>query len=279
MYRRLCIAVVALCILTPSAAAANKPAPTRLPGSAHWRIRNGGRFSWTPSKTEPYSACGRPTAGHAACTAIIDPPGSIISTEGSTGQAAPRRRPVRDKQHRGNKLNGGPYTPTGLREAYDLPSESAGSGQTVGIVDAFNDPDAESDLAKYRAYFGLSACTTANGCFRKVNQTGGTTASRTPPPSPGRARSPSTWTWSQRCAPNATSSWSRRPMPKDMPTWMRLRTRRVDWGPPWLTTAGGGRSSQARPHWTRTLITPVSRSRWLAATPATSSPIRQRRRL
>jgi hypothetical protein len=68
----------------------------------------------------------------------------------------------------------GPFTPAGLREAYDLPSETAGAGQTVGIVDAFNDPDAESDLAKYRSHFGLSPCTTANGCFRKVNQSGGT---------------------------------------------------------------------------------------------------------
>jgi subtilase family serine protease len=47
--------------------------------------------------------------------------------------------------------------------------------QTVAIVDAFNDPNAESDLAHYRSMFGLSACTTANGCFRKVNETGGTT--------------------------------------------------------------------------------------------------------
>jgi subtilase family serine protease len=32
----------------------------------------------------------------------------------------------------------------------------------------------EADLAAYRAAFGLPPCTTANGCFRKVNQDGGT---------------------------------------------------------------------------------------------------------
>jgi DNA-binding MarR family transcriptional regulator len=32
----------------------------------------------------------------------------------------------------------------------------------------------ESDLAAYDAYYGLPACTTANGCFRKVDQNGGT---------------------------------------------------------------------------------------------------------
>jgi subtilase family serine protease len=66
----------------------------------------------------------------------------------------------------------GGYGPCDLRSAYALPSASAGGGQTVAIVDAFNDPNAESDLAAYRSYYGLPACTTANGCFEKVNQSG-----------------------------------------------------------------------------------------------------------
>jgi len=63
------------------------------------------------------------------------------------------------------------YGPANLRSAYKLPS-TGGSGATVAIVDAFDDPSAESDLATYRAQFGLPACTTANGCFKKVNQNG-----------------------------------------------------------------------------------------------------------
>jgi subtilase family serine protease len=74
------------------------------------------------------------------------------------------------------------YGPADLQSAYALPSATAGSGQTVAIVDAFDDPTAEQDLATYRSYYGLPACTTANGCFRKVNQTGGTLPM--PPPSP-----------------------------------------------------------------------------------------------
>lgn len=66
----------------------------------------------------------------------------------------------------------GQYRPTDLRSAYKLPSTTAGSGQTVAIVDAFNDPTAESDMNKYRSTFALGACTTANGCFKKVNQNG-----------------------------------------------------------------------------------------------------------
>jgi subtilase family serine protease len=65
------------------------------------------------------------------------------------------------------------YGPSALQAAYSLPSSSAGSHQTVAIVDAYDDPQAEHDLGVYRAQFGQPACTTANGCFRKVDQTGG----------------------------------------------------------------------------------------------------------
>lgn len=70
------------------------------------------------------------------------------------------------------------FGPAALQGAYRLPSATAGRGQVVAVVDAYDDPAAEADLAVYRAYYGLPACTTANGCFRKVNQSGGT---RMPP--------------------------------------------------------------------------------------------------
>ncbi|MBX7548621.1 S53 family peptidase [Streptomyces sp. tea 10] len=63
------------------------------------------------------------------------------------------------------------YMPSDLRSAYNLGGTS-GSGRTVAIVDAMDDPHAESDLAAYRSAYGLPSCTTANGCFRKVNQSG-----------------------------------------------------------------------------------------------------------
>ena len=65
--------------------------------------------------------------------------------------------------------------PADIQSAYKLSGLNA-SGRTVAIVDAYNDPTAESDLAVYRSQFGLPACTTANGCFRKVSQTGSTTS-------------------------------------------------------------------------------------------------------
>jgi N-acetylneuraminic acid mutarotase len=65
------------------------------------------------------------------------------------------------------------FGPSDLASAYNLPS-NGGAGQTVAIVDAFDDPNVEADLAVYRAQYGLPACTTANGCFSKVDQRGGT---------------------------------------------------------------------------------------------------------
>jgi subtilase family serine protease len=66
------------------------------------------------------------------------------------------------------------YSPCNLRSAYQLTSlvSSHGQGQTVAVVDAYDDPDAASDLATYRSNFGLPACTKGNGCFKKVNQEG-----------------------------------------------------------------------------------------------------------
>jgi hypothetical protein len=66
----------------------------------------------------------------------------------------------------------GAYSPAYLQSAYNAPSGNP--GETVAIVDAFDDSRAESDLAYYRSYYGLPPCTTANGCFSKVDQRGGT---------------------------------------------------------------------------------------------------------
>ncbi|MGO9793538.1 MAG: hypothetical protein ACLP8S_29655, partial [Solirubrobacteraceae bacterium] len=66
------------------------------------------------------------------------------------------------------------FSPAYLQQAYDLTylSQTAGVGDTVAIVDAYDDPSAESDLAMFRSEYGLPACTTANGCFEKINEDG-----------------------------------------------------------------------------------------------------------
>jgi subtilase family serine protease len=65
------------------------------------------------------------------------------------------------------------YGPVQFRTGYSL-TGTGSSSTTIGIVDAYDDPNIESDLGVYSNQYGLPACTTANGCFRKVNQTGGT---------------------------------------------------------------------------------------------------------
>jgi len=61
--------------------------------------------------------------------------------------------------------------PSDLRLAYNV--TGVGSSTTiVAVVDAYGYANAESDLAVYRKTYGLPVCTTANGCFKKVNQLG-----------------------------------------------------------------------------------------------------------
>ncbi len=67
--------------------------------------------------------------------------------------------------------------PAQLRDAYKITGNGSAT-TTIAIVDAFGYPNAETDLATYRSTFGLPACTTANGCFRKVDQRGGTSFPR-----------------------------------------------------------------------------------------------------
>ena len=61
------------------------------------------------------------------------------------------------------------YGPADLRSAYAITTNGT---DTIAIVDAYGYPNAEADLAVYRAQFGLPPCTTANGCFYKLNQRG-----------------------------------------------------------------------------------------------------------
>src|SRR5437870_2519518 len=56
------------------------------------------------------------------------------------------------------------YGPLQFQTAYGVAGLSPASTQTVAIVDAYDDPRAESDLAVYSQTFGLPSCTTANGC-------------------------------------------------------------------------------------------------------------------
>ncbi len=63
------------------------------------------------------------------------------------------------------------YSAQDLQDAYQIPT-AGGAGVTVALIEYGDYPTAEDDLAVYRQANGLKACTTANGCFRKVNEAG-----------------------------------------------------------------------------------------------------------
>jgi hypothetical protein len=114
-------------------------------------------------------ACSAPREpGHARCLAMR----LLVGSAAAAAQPMTATRAGRTAQP-DNKPAAGFQTPQRLRELYALPEETAaGSTQTIALVDAFDDPTAEADLAVYSKQFGLPACTSENGCFKKVNQNG-----------------------------------------------------------------------------------------------------------
>ena len=113
-------------------------------------------------------SCGEPAPGRAACLAMrLELPAPSSAPNALAVGPAAVRSGERAKPYPGF------LTPELLHAAYQLPDEAPeAAGQTVAVVDAYDDPTAEADLAVYDAQFGLPDCTSANGCFRKVNQQG-----------------------------------------------------------------------------------------------------------
>ena len=66
------------------------------------------------------------------------------------------------------------YGPSSLQSAYKLPSSTAGSGQRVYVVDAYDDPNAEPTSRPTARSTACPPAPTANGCFQKLNQNGAT---------------------------------------------------------------------------------------------------------
>jgi hypothetical protein len=77
---------------------------------------------------------------------------------------------------------GAPYDPAQIRSAYGVDGISFngvtgdGTGQTIAIIDAFNDPDIISDANAFSSEFDLPQFNVSGGpTLRVLNQTGGTT--------------------------------------------------------------------------------------------------------
>lgn len=110
------------------------------------------------------AVCGAPAAGDARChSRLLTRDGKVVTNSTPSG-----------------------YGPSALQSAYNLPSSTKGAGQTVAIVDAYDDPNAVADVNHYRIQYGLPACNagtmSVSGCtfgdgatITKLNQ-GGTTS-------------------------------------------------------------------------------------------------------
>ncbi|RDJ98377.1 S53 family peptidase [Paraburkholderia lacunae] len=105
-----------------------------------------------------------------------------------------------DKAHHASATSVVGLTPTSIRHAYGFDTiANQGDGMVIAIVDAFDDPKIESDLGVFNSTFSLPACTTANGCFKKIYA------------SSGRLKTDSGWSleisldveWAHAIAPNA----------------------------------------------------------------------------
>jgi hypothetical protein len=121
-------------------------------------------------------ACAAPPPGSAACLGVrlltvgLTEADLKANARRQASEAASGSPAVSNKQ----PIAGG-LTPELLHAAYALPNATfPATQQTIAVVDAFNDPTAEADLGVYDRQFGLPECTTANGCFRKLNQEGRT---------------------------------------------------------------------------------------------------------
>ena len=124
-----------------------------------------------PSAYTVSPACHSPAPGHAACLALELVP--------KTAAAFAHNHPIGMTRAASSITAAAPsplagqlgLRPQDLHSAYSLPNE-ASTTQTIALVDAYNDPNAESDLETFDSEFDLPKCTRANSCFEQVNQEG-----------------------------------------------------------------------------------------------------------
>lgn len=142
----------ALCSIAASAAVAD---PTFAPGQTYYAIG--------------VPVCQAPKhVGEARCFALR----RVVVDQNTPGAFA--FRPAGGATADGTIGPAGGLTPADFATAYSLKT-AGGAGQTVGIVDAYNDPKINNDLQRFDEKYDLKPCSTSNGCFEVVGQTGSTT--------------------------------------------------------------------------------------------------------
>jgi hypothetical protein len=183
-HRRGVAAVLGAAVIGVLVAAVAAPAGATVPKAAKHKSSSAVRG------TQPRSRVARPVVHHKTANVCPAPKaGQIRCLAIKQTDAVEPKLMVRNSSDPSTSPSG--YSPSDLQSAYNLPSATAGKGQTVAVTEFYDHPTAESDLAVYRAQYGLPACTTANGCFTKVNNQG----KRSPLPPSFEAAPPYTEDW------------------------------------------------------------------------------------
>jgi hypothetical protein len=169
---------------------------------------------YSASELESRPACDTQIAGEMSCEAdvlsvkstgrparLLHAPRATPSTV--TGSVSRARESAAREVQSDSSTTGVPApaegTPAYLQWAYDLSwlSLNKGAGDTIGVIDAYDDPNAAADLATFRQTYGLYPCATtanaaacgaaitSNGLFGQYNQTGQAIDSSGPGTAPG----------------------------------------------------------------------------------------------
>ncbi|HEX3823622.1 MAG TPA: PKD domain-containing protein [Mycobacteriales bacterium] len=131
--------------------------------------------SGTSTSTTEYAIgvpeCTAPAPGDAQCFAMR----RVVVSKGTFGARAfhPLASSAAASSNGVTRGPGGGYTPADLASAYGINPASGGTGQTVALVDAFNDPNITLNLNSFDSHYGLPAETASS--FRVVGQTGTST--------------------------------------------------------------------------------------------------------
>jgi Subtilase family len=113
------------------------------------------------------AACKPPSMGTATCLALQLVPRTIEARARTHPLVATRSHAIAAESPKEGDYG---LTPGQLHSAYGLPT-TTGTTQTIALVDAYNDPNAASDLKGYEKEFGLKSCK-ESACFTKVNEEG-----------------------------------------------------------------------------------------------------------
>ena len=126
------------------------------------------RSKTADARVQPVCAPAQP--GYASCFALVRRPVA------SADAAAVGAKPYTLNDGASSSGPAGGLTPAQLASAYGYDPTAGGTGQTIAVVEAYDDPNMEEDLAAFDSNYGLPACTAANSCLEKVGQTGSATS-------------------------------------------------------------------------------------------------------